>query len=41
MAGAQTPTQAALAPLRLALDRDVDPHFYGQLVQFGQVIPWN
>jgi NAD(P)-dependent dehydrogenase (short-subunit alcohol dehydrogenase family) len=40
MAGAQTPAEAAVAPLRVALARDVDPGFYGQLVQFGQIIPW-
>ena len=40
MSGAQTPAQAAAAPLRLALDTAVDGRFYGQLVQFGKVIPW-
>jgi carbonyl reductase 1 len=37
---AQTPGEAAVAPLRLALDDAADPSFYGELVQFGKVIPW-
>jgi carbonyl reductase 1 len=40
MSEAQTPTQAALAPLRIARDRTPNPSFYGELVQFGTVIPW-
>jgi NAD(P)-dependent dehydrogenase (short-subunit alcohol dehydrogenase family) len=40
MRGAQTAAEAAVAPLRLALDRPADPTFYGELVQFGKVIPW-
>ena len=40
MAGALTPAEAAVAPLRVALAPDVDPRFSGQLVQFGRVIPW-
>jgi carbonyl reductase 1 len=40
MRAAQTPAEAAVAPLRLALDREVDPSFHGELVQFGKVIPW-
>jgi carbonyl reductase 1 len=40
MSAAQTPAEAAAAPLRLALDRAADPSFYGELVQFGKVIPW-
>ncbi len=40
MSAAQTPAEAAVAPLRLALDRGTDPSFYGELVQFGKVIPW-
>jgi carbonyl reductase 1 len=40
MRGAQTSAQAAVAPLRLALDRAADPSFYGQLVQFGRVLRW-
>jgi carbonyl reductase 1 len=41
MDGAQTPAEAAVAPLRVALDRATDPSFYGELVQFGTVIPWH
>jgi carbonyl reductase 1 len=40
MSAAQTPAQAAVAPLRLALDPAPDSRFYGELVQFGEVIPW-
>jgi len=40
MSEAQTPTQAAVAPLRLALDPLVGPRFYGQLVRFEEVILW-
>jgi NAD(P)-dependent dehydrogenase (short-subunit alcohol dehydrogenase family) len=40
MSRAQTPAQAAAALLRLALDPEVDQRFYGELVQFGRVIPW-
>jgi len=40
MSTAQTPAEAANAPLRLALDRAAEPRFYGELVQFGTVIPW-
>jgi carbonyl reductase 1 len=40
MSGAQTPAQAALAPLQLALDSVADGRFYGELVQFGAVVPW-
>lgn len=40
MGEAQTPAKAAVAPLRLALDRTADPSFYGELVQFAKVIPW-
>lgn len=36
---AQTPAEAAVAPLRLALD-PVRPETYGELVQFGRVRPW-
>lgn len=39
MSGAQTPAQAAVAPLRLALE-PVDPRLYGELVQFGRIVPW-
>lgn len=40
MSEAQTSAQAALALLRLALDPAPDPRFYGELIQFGKVIPW-
>jgi carbonyl reductase 1 len=40
MTAAQTPSEAAVAPLRLALDRTADPSFYGELIQFGKVIAW-
>ena len=40
MRQAQTPAEAAVAPLRLALGRAADPSFYGELVQFGRVVPW-
>jgi carbonyl reductase 1 len=40
MSGAQTPAQAALAPLQLALDPVADGRLYGELVQFGAVVPW-
>jgi NAD(P)-dependent dehydrogenase (short-subunit alcohol dehydrogenase family) len=39
MSGAQTPAQAAVAPLDVALDRTAVPHRRGELVQFGRVIP--
>jgi carbonyl reductase 1 len=40
MAGALTPARAAAAPLQLALDRAMPSGFYGELTQFGKVIPW-
>lgn len=40
MSQAQTPAEAAIAPVRLALDRGAEPSFYGELIQFGKVIPW-
>ena len=39
MSGAQTPAEAAAGPLRLAL-APVDPRLYGELVQFGKIVPW-
>jgi carbonyl reductase 1 len=39
MSEAQTPAEAAVAPLRLALD-PVRPETYGELLQFGRVRPW-
>lgn len=40
MSQAQTPAQAAAWPVRLALAPHFDPAFYGELVQFGKVLPW-
>lgn len=40
MSAAQTPEDAAVALLRLALDPVVDPRFYGELIQLGRVVPW-
>jgi carbonyl reductase 1 len=37
---AQTPAEAAVALLDLALGPDVDPALYGELVRFGRVLPW-
>jgi NAD(P)-dependent dehydrogenase (short-subunit alcohol dehydrogenase family) len=40
MSAAQTPAQAAAWPVHLALSPTFDPAFYGELVQFGKVLPW-
>ena len=40
MSGAQTPAQAASWPVDLVLADRFDPAFYGELVQFGRVLPW-
>jgi NAD(P)-dependent dehydrogenase (short-subunit alcohol dehydrogenase family) len=40
MSEAQTPAQAAAWPAELALADSFDPAFYGELVQFGRVVPW-
>jgi hypothetical protein len=40
MSEAQTPDEAAAPLLSLALDPLVDPHRYGELIQFGEVIAW-
>jgi NAD(P)-dependent dehydrogenase (short-subunit alcohol dehydrogenase family) len=40
MSQAQTPAQGASWPVELALAPEFDPTFYGELVQFGRVIPW-
>jgi|HubBroStandDraft_6_1064221.scaffolds.fasta_scaffold331869_2 carbonyl reductase 1 len=40
MSAAQTPAQAAAWPVELALSSEFDPAFYGELVQFGKVLPW-
>jgi NAD(P)-dependent dehydrogenase (short-subunit alcohol dehydrogenase family) len=38
---AQTPTEAAQALLELALDPNPPPRFYGELIRFGEIVPWN
>jgi carbonyl reductase 1 len=40
MSDAQTPSEAAVALLDLALTAPADATFYGGLVQFGRVPPW-
>ncbi len=40
MSEAQTPAQAAAWPVELVLGERFDPASYGELVQFGAVIPW-
>jgi carbonyl reductase 1 len=40
MSSAQTPAEAAAWPVELALAPSFDPDFYGELVQFGKVLPW-
>ena len=40
MSRAQTPSRAASALLDLALAPWLDPAMYGELVQFGKVLPW-
>jgi carbonyl reductase 1 len=40
MSQAQTSSQAASWPVKLALAPTFDPAYYGELVQFGKVIPW-
>jgi carbonyl reductase 1 len=40
MSSAQTPAQAAVWPVELALGTTFDPAFHGELVQFGTVLPW-
>ena len=41
MSRAQTPEQAAVAVLDLALSPAPDPAMYGELVQFGRVLSWS
>jgi NAD(P)-dependent dehydrogenase (short-subunit alcohol dehydrogenase family) len=41
MSQAQSPAEAAKAPLDLALGCPADPRFYGELVRFGEVLPWD
>ena len=40
MSTAQTPAKAASWPAQLALAASVDPALYGELVQFGKILPW-
>ena len=40
MSAAQTPARAASWPVELALAPTFAPAFYGELVQFGKVVPW-
>ena len=40
MSQAQTPAEAASWPVELALADTFDPAFYGELVQFAEVISW-
>jgi NAD(P)-dependent dehydrogenase (short-subunit alcohol dehydrogenase family) len=40
MSAAQTPARAAAWPVELALADRFDRAFYGELVQFGRVLPW-
>jgi NAD(P)-dependent dehydrogenase (short-subunit alcohol dehydrogenase family) len=40
MSDAQTPAEAAAWPVDLVLADGFDPSFYGELVQFGKVLPW-
>jgi NAD(P)-dependent dehydrogenase (short-subunit alcohol dehydrogenase family) len=41
MSAAQSPARAASWPVELALSASFDPAFYGELVQFGRVLPWD
>ena len=41
MSRAQTPAEAARWPVALALAPDFDPAYYGELVQFGKVLPFS
>jgi carbonyl reductase 1 len=40
MSTAQTPGEAASWPVQLALAPSFDPALYGELVQFGKILPW-
>jgi NAD(P)-dependent dehydrogenase (short-subunit alcohol dehydrogenase family) len=40
MTRARSPRDAAQSVLDLALQASPDPKFYGQLVRFGQILPW-
>lgn len=37
---AQPPAEAARAVLDLVIDKGVDPDQYGELIRFGEVLPW-
>ena len=41
MRSAQTPRAAATWPVELVLSDHFDPAYYGELVQFGTVLPWD
>ncbi len=41
MSRAQTPAAAASWPVELALAKTFDARLYGELVQFGNVLPWH
>ena len=40
MSQAQSPAEAARWPVDLALAGNFDPGYYGELVQFGRILPW-
>ena len=40
MSRAQSPAEAARWPVELALAGEFDAGFYGELVQFGRILPW-
>jgi carbonyl reductase 1 len=40
MSRAPTPTQAAAPVIDLALRSELDPAMYGELIRYGQVLPW-
>jgi len=41
MSSAQTPDEAAAWPVELAVADEYDQAYYGELVQFGNVLPWH
>ena len=40
MSSAQSPAEAARWPVELALAGEFDAEFYGELAQFGRILPW-
>jgi hypothetical protein len=40
MSDAQTPTEAAGPVIDLALRSSLDARMYGELIRFGQILPW-